>query len=239
MKYFIRSLTPNVILRIYRPLRNRSRHFFRRFYDYRNSNRLKKEIVHRFPELSCQPGTGVVLDLGANVGDFTTACLDLGFSVVAVEPHPNALSYLQKRMRKIQKVVILPVGVSDVAGKSLLYTRSDHSYDPIATSIAASTISEKFQTKENFFEIDLISIDQLLDRELEFEIVKIDIEGAEMLLVDSIIKNSSKIKKLLLETHGRFMSNTSQSDDYHRAMVRLEEFIASNKLERDWLTDWI
>jgi FkbM family methyltransferase len=239
MRELIRSLTPDLILRIYRPLRNRNRLTFRRLFDYRNSNRLKRQIIQRFPEFTSQSGKGVVLDIGANVGDFTHACLDLGFSVVAVEPHPNALVYLRKRMGKNHNVEILPVGVSDAAGKKTLYTHPDHLFDPVATSISASIISEKFHTKENSFEINVVTLDNLFESNMEFQIVKIDIEGAEMFLIDSIIRNSSKIKNLLIEKHERFMSNTREGDEYHIAMAKIEEFIKSNKLERNWFTDWI
>ena len=239
MRDLIRSLTPNVILNVYRPLRNGSRHFFSRFYDYRNSHRLKKQIIYRFPELGNQLSKGVVLDIGANVGDFTGACLDLGFSVVAVEPHPNALNYLQHRMRKEPNVEILAVGVSNVAGKSFLYTHPDHNKDPIATSISATTISEKFNREATTFEIELMTLEKILNDNPLFEIVKIDIEGAEMLLIDSIIHNAPKIKKLLLETHERFMLNTIKSEQYRMSLNKLDRFIQENNLGKDWLTDWI
>ena len=239
MRDLIRSLTPNVLLSIYRPLRNRSRHFFSRFFDYRNSHRLKKQIIYRYPELGNQSRKGVVLDVGANVGDFTDACLDLGFSVVAVEPHPDALAYLQHRMRKKPNVEILAVGLSNISGKSFLYTHPDHTKDPIATSISASTISEKFNHEATRFEIKLMTLEQILNDNHEFEIVKIDIEGAEMLLIDSIIHNAPKIKKLLLETHERFMLNTKNSEQYRVSLNKLNVFIQENNLGKDWLTDWI
>jgi len=239
MRNLIRTLAPRTLLRVYRASRNGNRIVFSRFYDFRNSKELRKQIIHRFPDLRKQSNKGLVLDLGANIGDFSDACLDLGFSVIAVEPHPSALVYLEKRMKRKQNVEVLPVGVSNVDGKSILYTHPDHSNDPITTSISASTISDKFQGKQNCFEIEVISIDQLLDRDLVFQIVKVDIEGSEMLLVDSIIKNSSKIRRLLLETHGRFMSNTREANEYQTAINKLEEFIKSKNLQRDWLTDWI
>ena len=239
MRGWIRSCTPEVLLRIYRPLRNLSRNLFRGIHDHHNSNRLKKQVIDRFADLAHPSTGGLVLDLGANVGDFTSACLDLGFTVIAVEPHPNALRYLQKRMRRNQNVEIVPYGVSDVDGKTHLYTHPDHLHDPITTSISASTVSDKFQEKGNSIEIDVVSIDHLLNQGSVFEIVKIDIEGAEMLLIESLIKHSAKINRLLLETHERFMSNTVDAKRYQDSITKLKKFIKSNNLEKDWLTDWL
>ena len=239
LRILIRSKTPNAILQIYRPIRNLNRQLFRRFYDNRNAAVAKNLIISRFPQLSSKLNQGVVLDLGANVGDFTHACLDLGFSVIAVEPHPSALKYLQRRMGKKPNVQILPVGVSDVEGKTFLYTHPFHNNDPIATSIAASTVSEKFSRGVMRYEIEVITMEKIMSNNQVFEIVKIDIEGAEMLLVDSIIHFAPKIKKLLVETHERFMLSTTDSEKYHEALNKLNSFIHENNLEKEWLTDWI
>jgi FkbM family methyltransferase len=200
---------------------------------------MKSLIISRFPQLSPKLNHGVVLDLGANVGDFTHACLDLGFSVIAVEPHPSALRYLQRRMGKKPNVQILPVGISDVDGKTFLYTHPLHKNDPIATSIAASTVSEKFSLGAMRFEIEVITLEKIINDHQIFEIVKIDIEGAEMLLIDSIIHNAPKIKRLLMETHERFMLSTSDSEKYYEALNKLKNFIHENNLEKEWLMDWI
>ena len=239
LRILIRSKTPNAILQVYRSIRNLNRQLFRKFYDDRNADVMKKLIIARFPQLNSKLSDGVILDLGANVGDFTHACLDLGFPVIAVEPHPMALKYLQRRMKRKPNVQILPVGVSDVEGKTFLYTHPFHNNDPIATSIAASTVSEKFSRGAMRFEIQVITLEKIMRDNEVFEIVKIDIEGAEMLLIDSIIHNAPKIKKLLVETHERFMLNTSDSEKYHEALNKLTNFIHENNLEKEWLTDWI
>jgi FkbM family methyltransferase len=196
-------------------------------------------ILSRFPNLREETHQGIVLDLGANIGNFSQACVNLGFRVIAVEPHPQALSYLQSRLNREKNVQILAAGVSDLPGKCTLYTHPDHENDPITTSISASIISEKFQARGIGFDIRLISFDSLFEKNPVFDLVKIDIEGAEMLLVDSIIKNASGINRLLLETHERFMIETTDAKQYQAAMLKLESFIESNNLENRWLTDWI
>ena len=72
-----------------------------------------------------------------------------------------------------------------------------------------------------------------------YEIVKIDIEGAEMYLVDQLISNSKSIKRLLVETHERFMMESASSEKYQLQLQKLSEYIARNKLDKVWLLDWI
>jgi FkbM family methyltransferase len=87
---------------------------------------------------------GIVLDLGANVGHFSHAARKMGFRVVAVEPHPEALKYLAKRFSRDKKVEIIPKAIGNQTGKTVLNFHPDHSNDRIQTSISASTISDKF-----------------------------------------------------------------------------------------------
>ena len=239
MRQVIRSATPKFMLSAYRTMRNLNRQLLRNVYDRRNSDVVKALILDRFPDLAEAPHRGIVLDLGANIGNFSHACVNLGFTVIAVEPHPQALNYLQQRMKKEESVQILAAGVSDMPGTCTLYTHSDHENDPITTSISASIIGEKFQAKGTSFEIKLVSFDSLFENIPSFDLVKIDIEGAEMLLVDSIIKNAAAIKRLLIETHERFMLETNDAKEYKSAMLKLNNFIESNDLNNHWLTDWV
>jgi FkbM family methyltransferase len=239
MRQVVKSVTPKLVLTVYRTLRNKSRLFFANIYDRRQSNAIEALILSRFPDLGEATHRGIVLDLGANIGNFSQACVNLGFTVIAVEPHPQALSYLKSRMNKEKNVQILAAGVSDRPGKCTLYTHPDHENDPLTTSISASIIGEKFQSVGTSFDITLISFDSLFEQVPFFDLIKIDIEGAEMLLVDSIIKNELGIKRLLLETHERFMLETNDAKKYQSAMLKLQSFIKSNNLENRWLTDWI
>jgi FkbM family methyltransferase len=147
----------------------------------------------------------VVLDIGANVGHFSAACRNLGFDVVAVEPHPAALRHLKKRFRHDSKVTILEKAVSDHAKLVTLHMHPQHVFDPISTSIAASIFPDKFITDTLQVEVESLTMTMLFEKHGSFEIVKIDIEGAEMLLVDDIINNHARINKLLMETHERFL----------------------------------
>jgi FkbM family methyltransferase len=56
---------------------------------------------------------GVVVDVGANRGDFTARALQLGASVLAFEPSPAAFAGLERRFAGASHVRLFPVGLSD------------------------------------------------------------------------------------------------------------------------------
>jgi FkbM family methyltransferase len=131
------------------------------------------------------------------------------------------------------------MAVSDHRGTLKLFTHPLQKNDPITTSVSASLITDKFGDNSGYYEVSTATLDQFFIDIVEFEIVKIDIEGAEMLLVDQIIENADKIKRLLVETHERFMLDSEMSEIYQRQLNKLNDYITVNKLEKVWLTDWI
>jgi|694.fasta_scaffold49146_2 FkbM family methyltransferase len=238
-KYTVRRFIPPSLLALYRPLRFLSRVALFRFSNKKQAKHFQNLILARFPTLSESTNSGVVLDIGANVGHFSAACRNLGYTVVAVEPHPIALLSLRKRFREDSQIIILNKAVTNDFTKVHLHMHPQHSLDPKATSIAASIYSDKFTEETFHVEVESTNLHQLVERYGPFEIVKVDIEGAEMLLVDDIISNHKDIGKLLMETHERFMENTSESSKYRSKLQDLNNFIRTKKLEVCWLTDWI
>jgi len=198
----------------------------------------RKLIIARFGELDTKSNVGTVLDIGANIGDFSHACRLLGFDVIAVEPHPNAVKNLRKRFKNDPKVRILELAISDSEEDGSLYFHQDHTLDPIQTSISATTISDKF--KQNLFEINVVQkkLFTILDGET-FALIKVDIEGSEFKLVDDLISSSSQINRLLIEKHERFMSLSKDGPSYREKMSQLDDFIRHAGLGDRWLLDWI
>jgi len=238
-RHAVRPFLPTILLKPYRVIRSISRVILFNRSNKRGTKHFEKLILERFPALQTSNNSGVVLDIGANVGHFSAACRSLGFDVVAVEPHPAALRHLKKRFRHDSKVTILEKAVSDHAQLVTLHMHPQHVFDPISTSIAASIFPDKFITETLQVEVESLTMTMLFEKHSSFEIVKIDIEGAEMLLVDDIINNHARINKLLMETHERFMRSTTESFFYMSKLGELNNFIVSNSLQDKWLTDWV
>jgi len=196
-------------------------------------------IIARYPDFKVNKNKMQVLDIGANQGHFTRACLNLGYKVIAVEPHPTALKFLLKYFHNNKDVIIHGKAISNIEGVVNLYLSPMHHYDPIATSIRASLVQDKFGVNTGLsIYVKAIKLSNLFDSGEIYSLIKIDIEGAEMNLVDDLIYFSDRIERLLVETHSRFMDNSLDRQYYKKQMDKLNTFIAINKLS-NWRTDWI
>jgi len=235
----IRGKTPEYIKSPYRLCRDLIRDVFFTFMNYLNARRYRNLILERFPDFGTSTNSGVVIDLGANVGHFSQACRMLGFNVIAVEPHPVAVIQLRKRFRMDPKVSIISSAIGSTNGLLTLHLHADHSKDPIQTSISASTIPDKFANDHQIVNVESIDIKDLLADQRKIQILKCDIEGAEHFIIPDIIIQAEKVERLLLETHERFMGNTKDAENYNKQLSELNEFISRNHLESKWLTDWV
>jgi FkbM family methyltransferase len=235
----VKRIAPSAILDLYRKIKSANHHVFKRLKNKRSAKKYKALILERFPDLKHAAENSVVLDLGANIGSFTHACVELGMSVKSVEPHPIAFRYLRNRTKRFSKVELYEMAVSDHSGSIKLFTHPQQKNDPITTSVSASLVVDKFEDHSGHYEVPSVTLDHFFVTDVVYEIVKIDIEGAEMYLVDQLIGNSKSIKRLLVETHERFMMASASSEKYQLQLQKLTEYIARNKLDKVWLLDWI
>ena len=180
-----------------------------------------------------------MLDLGANVGHFTHAVRKLGFSCISVEPHPTAVVSLLKRFESDTNVTVIDAAVGRNIGKITLNFHPDHMKDPIQTSISASVIEDKFGDQHETYEVNTVPLSKFFSNSETFAIVKIDIEGAEMFLIEELIINASKIEYLLLERHERFMKLTKYAIEYQEQLLKLDKFIVLTGRTQKWHTNWI
>lgn len=121
----------------------------------------------------------LVFDIGANVGVKTQQYLDMGASVVAVEPQPYCIDVLRKKFAD-KDVKIVPFGVSNCRRKRTLH---------IGTSNTISTMSQEFmdKTKDRFWgydwkesiKVETLTMDDLIEQFGTPRFAKIDVEGHE------------------------------------------------------------
>jgi len=205
---------------VYRPIRNK-----------KNIKFMNSEVSKRFKNISeMQLKNSIVLDLGANRGDFSQWAIREGATVIAFEPDKDAYLQLIKRLNKAKNFFPLNSAVSNYTGLSNLYFHKDKKIDPIGFSISSSLLAEKSNINNSFFNSVLCIDLEVLIKELPIKLIKIDIEGAEALIWPTIKQNYQNIEYLLLEIHKTIDKDLTSE---------IKLFIEQNGLQNKWRTDWL
>jgi hypothetical protein len=103
-------------------------------------------------------------------------------------------------------------------------------------SLSSSTSSgKKFTVPTMSSSVLTVDLEKLLELK-SFDLIKIDIEGAEGQIVDQLIKLADNFKFLIMEKHEKQMKNDFS---YGNAIIRLEKFIISTGRSEYWRLDWV
>lgn len=135
-----------------------------------------------------------VIDIGANVGYYTVlAAKKTGARgrVIAFEPDKECLFLLKKNvsLNACSNVLVVPKAVANTEGWLLFHSNLVHKGK-------SSLVSDK--KSRSTYKIATTSLDQYFSAGKKIDIVKMDIEGAEILVLESAKKIISKQKKLKL-----------------------------------------
>jgi FkbM family methyltransferase len=162
--------------------------------------------VKLIPILKKVDESSLIIDCGANVGDISALFLTKKASVIAFEPDPMAFGMIQKRFKGNKKIEIINKAVAHEAGTVKLYFHADQQQNSnSAFTVSSSIIQHKVNINtDNSIEIETVDLDSFiakLDRKVD--ILKMDVEGAEIEILKKMIKNGTykNIGLLLVETH--------------------------------------
>ncbi len=148
------------------------------------------------------------IDLGANVGRYTRTMSAAASEVIAFEPDPWAYAALLNNLSDLDNVVVenAAAGVSD--GVVTLYRTARFQRDPARYSQSSSVVAGKNNISTNVGievrQIDFVRYLQDLDRDIG--ILKIDIEGAEVDLLEKMFDRPEVLERIgwiFAETHER------------------------------------
>jgi FkbM family methyltransferase len=175
----------------------------------------------------------VVFDIGLNRGRFSLAFAATGASIIGLEPNPYVFRNAVKILSKFRNMHLLQAAAVSEPGIYKLYFHINHKMDPIGFSISSSLKSKKTNIDiGHFHNVVGLGLDNLINCHEKIDLMKIDIEGGEIDLFQSLMRNSHKIEYLLLELHSDRVAGGEEE------ILGFRKFIRENKLEIKWKLDW-
>ena len=177
----------------------------------------------------------LVIDAGANIGEFTKLFLDKGFKVHAFEPDTIALKELKKKCEtsKELKLYEAAVGLKNERQKLYRYRKFDES-NPYSTQ-GSSLLNYRSGKNKPFIEIKVIDFIEYLKQQTDsISLLKMDIEGIEIDILNKIIDEDlhKKIKFIFVETHERF--SHSLGVETAKLKLRIKKLKIRN-INLDWV----
>jgi FkbM family methyltransferase len=154
------------------------------------------------------PRDGVVVDIGAQVGFLTTRMARYVASgrVIAIEPDPLSFSRLQRSVASNGLGNVTPVqcALSNEEG-SFAFVSAGHSVDSRLMISGQIPPQLAAQPGMRVSEVECITLDHLTSREAidRIDLLKVDVEGAEISVLEAAEKTLSRVQAVLIEIHTR------------------------------------
>jgi FkbM family methyltransferase len=148
----------------------------------------------------------IAIDCGANVGVISRLFAERGATVYAFEPDPYAFERLEKNVGHFPNVRMFNQAVGASDGKVELYRHEAFDTDPELRSQSSSIFADKrLIAPGSAIEVEMIDLCTFIEKlDRRVAILKMDIEGAEVPVIESLMKRQAidKIDLLVAEAHG-------------------------------------
>ena len=209
----------------------------------------REQAERRFDDLLQTLGTKfVAIDCGANVGDVAEPLARTGAQLFCYEPDHAIAEKLANRLAPYPNATVVQAAVSTYAGKALLFRSRLYDQDPESYS-ARNTIQAEALTRDidgswtqmdgdSAYMVDVINLldtlENLISEHGKIDLLKIDIEGAEVDILEAIEQRQlfEYIDVTLAEMHVRRFP-----DDRRRTealIARLEAAFTLSKVNLHW-----
>jgi len=190
-------------------------------------------------EFVVSPGDTIV-DCGANVGQVTSQFARTGAAIHAFEPNPHCYQILRERFKHVHNVTIHHNGAMDracVLRLRVLKQSSDLNWD---TSVAGSFHPDSTRiapSDDSFVNYDIACIDLaewVLNRSGRIRLLKLDIEGSEIPVINHLIDSGAieRIDLLICETHESMNASLIAPTEALRSRIVREGL--TSRIRLDW-----
>jgi hypothetical protein len=140
----------------------------------------------------------VLVDVGANMGDYTDFFkknLDGTGKIYSIELSKNSFDVLVNKYKNDGNIIPLNYAVSNTNNMIPYYEGKHHCLNNILGHDVL------FNENKKVGEIQSVRLDELLKDEKEINLIKIDVEGAEIMVLEGIRGIIDKINYILVECH--------------------------------------
>lgn len=148
---------------------------------------------------------GICIDLGANLGHHTRTMAAHAGTVYAFEPDPWTAAKLRDALADLDNVDVIEAAAGTEDGTFPLYRTPDFDAAPIEHSQSSSLMAQKKNVDTSTaIQVKVMDFPAFLDRlDADIAVIKMDIEGAEVPLLEALFDHpvKSRIGHLFVETH--------------------------------------
>ena len=181
--------------------------------------RIQRNIFRHEPRVSSliiKKKGSVFVDIGANVGYYSFLLHRNFETILAVEPHPDNVNILNaiKTENNYSKVKICPFAIGDKDANGVKLYLGPHCG---GHSLSSSG------NQEQHIETKMVTLKTLLENYEKIDLIKVDVEGAEWLVLEGAKNILNRIKSWIIELH-----------DWKRK-EELEKWLSSRNYRYEWI----
>jgi FkbM family methyltransferase len=175
----------------------------------------------------------ILLDVGASVGliSVTAAKKLMSGKVISIEPDPENKSRLESnyRLNKLTNYITCEMAVGEKKDSVILYTAGSNGYSPSF---------KKVNGIDRTIIVDVNSIDNLVSENIIPipTVVKIDVEGAEMMALkgmSNLFAGSKRPRLVFLEIHPEFLIEFNTCEEEIYTFMKGFKYKLIENVERD------
>jgi len=174
-------------------------------YDKSFGHNISEYFEDEYKILNLNLNSKAVLDLGSNIGEFAIKCVLNGANVICFEPNRKVYKLLQKNIKQNNfkhQITTYNKGAWTSRTYKLIFYKK---HGTGAASILRTNLSIKSKLLTRRLALfKLINLNRFLQNNVKFYLLKIDIEGAEHLLISKLTKldKTHLPDRIVLEYHG-------------------------------------